>query len=611
MTAASDDAVVVEKSVVSGGFVRPAIKIELRSSADTPVVVRFADRIPGGRYVATTEGDAPEPAWGRLAGGRLESTVSLGPGESLAVHYLLDADAAGPVSADELPAPELLHVGALERDAGWRVDPAIRWRSPDGGWVPLTLVDPSTQAGVTDPDAVPGPVVGSWAAHERAAGPSVFHRPTAGSPAVGVVATDAYADAVYRTVVRARAHGFETYVTYVGDPDAEVVRFAEQLGAAVVRPPDAAVGESDAERERARRRALSAAARANGHPGIVFQPRSCPRIDYGRTLDAFANDGWEVDAVPESDPQRVDHPNVLVGIPAYRAEATIGDVVREARRYADMVLVVEDGGGDRTAEVARDAGAVVVEHARNKGYGGALKTIFREAAARGADYTVTLDADGQHDPSDVPRLVAAQRTERADVVIGNRYMAGSETHLPAVRAVGLGVVNLLTNLSMGRFLPQDWIHDTQSGYRAYTLEAVHVLEGARDVGNGMWASTDILYALDREDFAFAEVPTTIRYDLEGTSTEGALEHGLGLVRNIVGVVEHTHPMVLVGLPGAMSVLLGSLLGVGALQRFLATGLVSVGFTIATAGFTVAGVLLLFTAVLIRTINTHPYFRPPE
>nr|WP_245333009.1 glycosyltransferase family 2 protein [Halarchaeum solikamskense] len=426
-------------------------------------------------------------------------------------------------------------------------------------------------------------------------------------PAIGVIATDDHADAVYRTILRAHARGFGVYVTHDG-ADAEVARFATQLGAILVDP---ATPSEDEPAERARERALAATARTAGHPGIVHQPLACPRIDYARTLDAFAANGWEVRAVPERSARPADGPDVLVAIPAYRAEATIGDVVREARRYADQVLVVVDGGGDDTAERAREAGAAVVEHARNRGYGGALKTIFREAARRGAAYTVTLDADGQHDPADAPSLVAAQRDGRADVVVGNRFMAGATTEMPFVRAIGLGTVNLLTNLSMGRFLPHEWVRDTQSGYRAYTLEAVRTLAETRDIGDGMWASTDILYALERERYTFAEVPTTIRYDLEGTSTEGVLEHGLGLLRNLAGLLERTRPMVLIGLPGAMCVLLGALLGVLDVQRFVTTGSVPIGLTVAVSASTVLGVLLLFTAVLVHTINTHPSLRERE
>ncbi|GGM65137.1 hypothetical protein J2752_000336 [Halarchaeum rubridurum] len=585
MTGPSPADVTVAKTVVTDGVARPVVRLAVSSTADAPLVARVVDRLPAERRLAAASGDVGP------SGGRLELILALGPGETTAVHYVLDGDAPDEAA---LPVPEFAHVGA---SAGTVVGPALRWYGPDGDWRALALADPADAGFAYDPSALDGPVV----AEVRT------DRDATDAPAIGVIATDDHADAVYRTILRAHAQGLDVYFTHDG-ADAEVARFASQLGAFAVAPPTLD-GDDPADRER--ERALAAAARAAGHPGIVHQPRSCPRIDYARTLDAFAANGWEVRAVPETSARPADGPAVLVAIPAYRAEATIGDVVRESRRYADQVLVVVDGGGDDTAERAREAGAAVVQHARNRGYGGALKTIFREAARRGAAYTVTLDADGQHDPADVPSLVAAQRDGRADVAIGNRFMAGATTDMPLVRAVGLGMVNFLTNLSMGRFLPREWVRDTQSGYRAYTLETVRTLADARDIGDGMWASTDVLYALDREGYTFAEVPTTIRYDLAGTSTEGVLEHGFGLLQNLGGLLQRTRPMVLVGLPGAMCVLLGGLLGALDVQQFVSTGTVPVALTVAVSASTVLGVLLLFTAVLVHTINTHPSLRERE
>lgn len=584
MTEPTATDVTVEKSVVTDGVARPLVRLVVGSTAADPIVTRIVDRLPAERRLVTSTETG-------LRGGRLEATLALAPGETAALHYALDGDAP---DEHALPVAEIVHVGA---STGVSRPPSIRWSGTDGDWRALAFVDPADADIVDDPSAVDGPVVAGVRSE----------RDETEMPAIGVVATDDHADAVYRTILRAHARGLDVYVTHDA-ADAEVVRFATQLGAIVVDPP---MPDADEPAERARERALAAAARAAGHPGIVHQPPACPRIDYVRTLDAFAANGWEGRAVPERSARPADGPDVLVAIPAYHAEATIGDVVREARRYADVVLVVVDGGGDDTADRARAAGAAVVEHSRNRGYGGALKTIFREAARRGAAHTVTLDADGQHDPADVPSLVAAQRDGRADVVVGNRFMDGATTEMPLVRAVGLGMVNLLTNLSMGRFLPREWVRDTQSGYRAYTLEAVRSLAEARDIGDGMWASTDILYALEREQYTFAEVPTTIRYDLEGTSSEGVLEHGLGLLRNLGGLLQRTRPMVLIGLPGAMCVLLGALLGALDVQRFVTSGSVPIGLTVAVSASTVLGVLLLFSAVLVHTINTHPSLRERE
>lgn len=415
-------------------------------------------------------------------------------------------------------------------------------------------------------------------------------------PAIGLIARPVHADAVYRTILRARDRGFDVFVTHDGREDTEVVRFAEQLGAHVVAPPEASAPQEALERT------LSRVVRTAGHPGIVFQAVSCPRIDYERTMAAYEADGFEVRAVSAED----DQSEVAIGVPAYNAESTIADVVREASAVADLVLVVDDGSDDETAVRAREAGATVVVHPRNRGYGGALKTLFEEAHRRQVEQLVTLDADGQHDPRDVPKLVAAQREHGGAVVIGSRYAIGSTTRVPIIRSVGLGIVNLLTNLSMGRFAPSRWVRDTQSGFRVYDSEALASLVDATDIGDGMWASTDIMYCLDNDGFDFAEVGTTIRYDVDRSSTEGAFSHGFGLVKNILGFLEHTHPLVLVGIPGVLSVAIGLMLATWGVQLLIAGG-VSIPLLLAGGLFSVSGIVLLLLAAMFHAFNTHPVF----
>ncbi|MEG3054744.1 MAG: glycosyltransferase family 2 protein [Methanoculleus sp.] len=96
----------------------------------------------------------------------------------------------------------------------------------------------------------------------------------------------------------------------------------------------------------------------------------------------------------------------LVAMPAYNEEAYIAKTVLGARRHADAVLVVDDGSTDDTVAIAEALGAIVVRHTTNKGYGGALQTIFSTARGMGVEELVIIDADGQHDPGDIPRLLS-------------------------------------------------------------------------------------------------------------------------------------------------------------------------------------------------------------
>src|SRR5262245_26282139 len=111
-------------------------------------------------------------------------------------------------------------------------------------------------------------------------------------------------------------------------------------------------------------------------------------------------------------------------IPAYQAAATVGDVVRGVLGLVPQVLVVDDGSTDATAEAARAAGAEVVRHAANRGKGAALVTGLAHLAGAGATHALTLDADGQHLPGEIPKLLAASARQPQALVIGVRLKEG-------------------------------------------------------------------------------------------------------------------------------------------------------------------------------------------
>ncbi len=147
-------------------------------------------------------------------------------------------------------------------------------------------------------------------------------------------------------------------------------------------------------------------------------------------------------------------PKISAVIPAYNEEGRVGKVVEETLRYVDEVIVVDDGSQDRTREEATWAGAKVVANRFEKGYIGAIKTGFLEASG---EIVVTLDADGEHDPADIPKLVEPILSGRADLVLGRRSVIPRPSErllnllarlcVPGVRDTGTGFRTLRTDLA--------------------------------------------------------------------------------------------------------------------------------------------------------------------
>jgi len=160
-------------------------------------------------------------------------------------------------------------------------------------------------------------------------------------------------------------------------------------------------------------------------------------------------------------------------IPAYNAGRTVGEAVRSGSAHVPSVLVVDDGSDDDTASKAAQAGARVVAHARNRGKGAALRTGFEALLAAGAEAVITMDADLQHDPSDIPRLVERWRATGADLVVGSR-----EAHF-ALMSRGRQVGNRFSCRALRFFSGLD-LPDSQSGFRLYAAPFLRGLTLRRD-----------------------------------------------------------------------------------------------------------------------------------
>ena len=212
--------------------------------------------------------------------------------------------------------------------------------------------------------------------------------------------------------------------------------------------------------------------------------------------------------------------STCVVIPALDEEATIADVARGALLFSDAVIVVDDGSTDRTAELAQQAGAHVIRHPRNVGQWSALRTGFREALRRGFDIVITMDADGQHDPTDIPRLLEPILEGRADLVIGSRLRGRSVTMIP-YRYAGIKFFSKLLSTFMHVNLT-----DVTSGFRAYCSWLLKALvKLMRERQYGILEATIIAWRLGAR---IEEKP--IKFVPRRTSKKGNIRFFLNLIR---------------------------------------------------------------------------------
>jgi polyprenyl-phospho-N-acetylgalactosaminyl synthase len=193
---------------------------------------------------------------------------------------------------------------------------------------------------------------------------------------------------------------------------------------------------------------------------------------------------------------------VHVIIAAYNEAAVISRVVMEVKRAGYRVVVVDDGSKDATAAVARGAGATVVPHPFNLGQGAALQTGVDYALAQGAEVVVTFDADGQHRVADIAGLVDALSEERAEFVLGSRFL-GQATDLPPLRRLLLKAATLFTRLTTGLQLS-----DTHNGLRAMSRRGATAIRLRQ---NRMAHASELLGQIGSSGLRHVERPVTIEY----------------------------------------------------------------------------------------------------
>lgn len=296
-----------------------------------------------------------------------------------------------------------------------------------------------------------------------------------------------------------------------------------------------------------------------------------------------------------SDQELGQRPKTMAAIPAFNEEKTIGSVLIGTQMYVDEVVVVDDGSTDGTGKIAEQAGATVLRHEENRGYGASIRTCFEYARHNGAEILITLDGDGQHRPELIPRVADPVSRGAADICIGSRFVEGDRVgKVPLYRRVGIGVLTKITNLGTHR---NHKLRDAQSGFRAYSKRALETLD-PREVGMG--AGAEILWDADKQGMRIIEVPMEIDHDGEG-STHGPVRHGLSVIGSMIRYIETEHALLSFGVPGLVFLVIGLGLGVYVADSFYATQELAVGLALVTVLLLVLGMLLVFTGLILHAV----------
>tara|TARA_Y100000590_G_scaffold310899_1_gene351231 strand:- start:5327 stop:6202 length:876 start_codon:yes stop_codon:yes gene_type:complete len=281
-----------------------------------------------------------------------------------------------------------------------------------------------------------------------------------------------------------------------------------------------------------------------------------------------------------------------VGIPAFNEEKNIAPIITKLRNITNTVIVCNDGSSDLTSEIAEKMGAVVINHEKNLGYGGAIRSIFLKAKELEGDILVTFDADGQHQIEDIEKIVTPIINQEADIVIGSRFLDDSEKEVPQYRKVGIKIITKITNASL-----KEKLTDSQSGFRGYSKKVVSELNPSE---LGMGISTEILIKASSKDFKITEVPIKIIYSGD-TSTHNPVSHGSSVILSTIKYTSIEHPLKFYGIPSLIFFIIGLSFTYAATQYYAEIGRLNTNLTIVAAGTVLIAVVLLITSILLYSL----------
>ena len=282
---------------------------------------------------------------------------------------------------------------------------------------------------------------------------------------------------------------------------------------------------------------------------------------------------------------------ITVGIPAYNEEKNIAGIISRVKKYADSIIVCDDGSNDLTSEISEQLGAIVIKHTTNLGYGSGIKSILEKSKELDSDILVTFDADCQHRVEDVSRVLRPLENSEADIVIGSRFL-GKQSNVPNYRKLGIKVITQVTNSSIKTKLT-----DSQSGFRAYSKQVLSKIS-LSEIGMGI--STEILIKASSGGLRITEVPITILYSGD-TSTHNPVSHGTSVLFSTIKFTSIEHPLKFYGIPSVIFLTIGMIFTSLAVQYYVDVGRLNTDLTLIGAGTILIGIILLISAILLYSL----------
>ena len=280
---------------------------------------------------------------------------------------------------------------------------------------------------------------------------------------------------------------------------------------------------------------------------------------------------------------------ITVGIPAYNEENNISKIIKKLQKITNKIIVCDDGSSDSTAKIAKEMGALVIQHEKNLGYGSAIRSIFLKAREVNSESLITLDSDGQHRIEDIQTILKPLQNKEADLVIGSRFLNDDGKNVPSYRKVGIKLLTKLANTSL-----EDNITDSQSGFRGYSQK---IIQNITPSESGMGVSNEILIKASKQGLKIVEVPIIILYD-GNTSTHNPISHGSSVLISTLKFISMEHPLKFYGIPGIAFLSIGLVFLIFTVHLFTETRQILLSSAIIGVGSVIFGIILIQSSILL-------------